>query len=100
MLRHTHKIQKSGDFFNLMSTENPREYSPLHRAVIAGNFNAIKMILDSPLFYDAHNFKKFMSKETQHLTLLDIHAMDSSGKTARDYSHKIVFISKLLYQAY
>lgn len=33
------------------------------------------------------------------MTLIDLHMQDKFGKTARDYSHKIVFMSKLLSQA-
>ena len=44
----------ASDFIDVMCQDNARQYTALHRAVIAGNYNAIKMLLDSPLFYEAH----------------------------------------------
>lgn len=87
------------DFFYLMCQSNPRKLSPLHRAVICGNFNALKLLLDSPLCSEAHSLGKSLSHELRKWTIIDLRAQDKHGKTARDYSHKIVFMSKLLDQA-
>lgn len=45
-----------------MHRDNPRGYTPLHRAVIAGNYNAIRMILSSPLLHKTHLFKKVLNE--------------------------------------
>ena len=50
------------DFFNLNCQSNPRKLTPLHRAVISGNYHAIKMILESPLFLDALPLSPSLSK--------------------------------------
>lgn len=68
--------------------------------MIAGNFTAIKILFESELFKKAHLVEPLLSQVLRKTTLIDIHALDKYGKSARDYSHKIVFMSKLLYQAY
>ena len=68
----------------------------MHRAVIAGNFNAIKLVLDSPLYHEAYLIKDYLPVEARRQTIIEMNALDYSGKSARDYSHKIVFIAKLL----
>ena len=40
-----------------------------------------------------------MPQELRRWTVIDLSAQDKHGKTPRDYSHKIVFMSKLLNQA-
>ena len=72
----------------------------MHRAVICGNFNALKLMLDSPLFFDSQKFASCLGPELRRCTLIDLHTQDKFGKTARDYSHKIVFMGKMLYNAY
>ena len=87
------------DFFDLMASGNPRKLTPLHRAVMCGNFNALKLLLDSPLCHEAHKYVGDLAPELRNTTLIDLNAQDKVGRTPRDYSHKIVFMSKLLYKA-
>jgi len=55
---------------------NPRRDTPLHRAVIAGNFDALKLILDSPLFSKAHSIASTdsskVNKDIRRVTLIDL----------------------------
>ena len=84
-----------------MTQNNPRKLTPLHRTVICGNFNALKYMLDSPLCSEASSLSQSLpTQELKQCTIIDLQAQDKFGKTARDYSHKIVFMSKLLNQAY
>lgn len=79
-----------------MCQSNPRKLTPLHRAIISGNYHALKLILESPLFLDSHSLTDYLPSEIQNVALIDLHRQDSMGRTARDYAHKIVFMSKLL----
>ena len=83
-----------------MGQRNPRKHTPMHRAVICGNFNALKIMLESPLFFDSQKFSQSLGPKQRRYALIDLHAMDKFGKTARDYSHKIVFMGKMLFNAY
>ena len=69
-----------------------------------GNYVGLKILLESCALFGSFNEKKNsllkgLSKEIRESLCIDVFAQDAFGKSARDYSHKIVFMSKLLCKA-
>ena len=76
----------------------------MHRAVILGNFVGLKALLESSILYGSLNERtntllRGIGREIREAVCIDVFAQDAFGKSARDYAHKIVFMSKLLCRA-
>ena len=69
-----------------------------------GNYVGLKILLESSVLFGSFNekkntFVKGLNRDVKDALCIDVFAQDTFGKSARDYSHKIVFMSKLLCKA-
>ena len=76
----------------------------MHRAVNTGNYLGLKSLLESSILFGSLNERtntllRGVGRDVRDALSIDIFAQDAFGKSARDYSHKIVFMSKLLCRA-